>query len=91
MLAPSSDAKSNRALQLIIMKFTWWRIMKDSLFASDQIITMTKVFREILHITTWNCFVWQASTEQEFFALLLNSKRGLSLSDQALGPVESKA
>jgi len=39
MLAPSSDAKSNRAFQLIIMKFTWWRIMKDSLFANDQIIS----------------------------------------------------
>lgn len=65
--------------------------MKDSLFANDQIITVTKVFREILHINTWNCFVWQTSTEHEFFALLLNSKRGLSLSDQALGPVESKA
>lgn len=64
--------------------------MKDSLFANDQIITVTKVFRKILHINTWNCFVWKTSTEQEFFALLLNSKSGLALYDQALGPVESK-
>ena len=91
MLAPSSDAKSNRELQLILMKLIWWRIMKDSLFTNDQKITVTQVSQDILTVNTWDCFVWHTSTEQEFLALLLNTKSGLLLYDQALGTIESKS